>query len=141
VVPYNPWRVFLSSALLFLLLFLTIVDLYLPFSLFKKDRPDRLFVSPYYKIKPDPSIPISRTPDTTYLLALLADIIDRDGQTVHLKAINWYGASDIEFIPYGLDHQHRDSISAPIKRIGFNTVRLPYSDEMVIKSLSSRQKS
>ena len=35
------------------------------------------------------------------------------------------------FIPGGLDVQHRDTIAATIRRLGFNSVRLPYSDEMV----------
>ncbi|KAK3078266.1 hypothetical protein LTS18_008022, partial [Coniosporium uncinatum] len=39
---------------------------------------------------------------------------------------------DVEFIPSGLKTQHRDNISATIWRLGFNSVRLPYADEMVI---------
>lgn len=58
-------------------------------------------------------------------------IVDARGQRVKLASVNWYGASDIHNIPGGLDVQHRDKISALIRTLGFNSVRLPYSDEMV----------
>lgn len=58
-------------------------------------------------------------------------ILDARNKVVKLTSINWYGASDIKFIPSGLDVRHRDDIAALIRRMGFNSVRLPYSDEMV----------
>jgi endoglucanase len=58
-------------------------------------------------------------------------ILDELDSTVNLKSVNWYGASDIYYIPSGLDVRHRDEISAVIRCMGFNNVRLPYSDEMV----------
>lgn len=59
-------------------------------------------------------------------------IVDANGQRVKLASINWYGASDIYFVPGGLDFRHRDEIAATIVRMGFNSVRFPYSDQMVI---------
>lgn len=61
-------------------------------------------------------------------------IVDVTGNVVKLASVNWYGGSDVEFIPSGLETQHRDNISALIRDIGFNSVRLPYSDEMVNKN-------
>lgn len=61
-------------------------------------------------------------------------ILDALNNTVRLRSINWYGASDIYFVPSGLDIQHRQNISALIRRMGFNSVRLPYSDEMVVSN-------
>lgn len=61
-------------------------------------------------------------------------IVDSANNTVQLTSVNWYGASDILFIPPGLDIQPRDRIAALIRNIGFNSVRLPYSDEMVAKN-------
>lgn len=58
-------------------------------------------------------------------------IIDAHSQRFKLRATNWYGASDTLFIPSGLDVRHRDAIAAQIRSIGFNAVRLLYSDEMV----------
>jgi endoglucanase len=62
------------------------------------------------------------------------NIIDAEDQVVKLASVNWYGASDELFIPGGLDVQHRDDIVKAIRRMGFNSVRLPYSDEMVVSN-------
>lgn len=58
-------------------------------------------------------------------------IIDSRGLRFKLAAVNWYGASDALFIPGGLDVRHRSKIAELVRRLGFNGVRLPYSDEMV----------
>ncbi|KAK3394459.1 glycoside hydrolase superfamily [Podospora didyma] len=62
------------------------------------------------------------------------DIVDQKGRRFKLSSVNWYGASDELFIPGGLDIQHRRVIAATIRKLGFNSVRLPYSDEMVISN-------
>ncbi|KAJ5177255.1 uncharacterized protein N7482_003132 [Penicillium canariense] len=58
-------------------------------------------------------------------------IIDAQGVPIKLASINWYGASDADYVPGGLDVQHRDAIAALIRDLGFNSVRLPYADEIV----------
>lgn len=58
-------------------------------------------------------------------------VVDARGRRFRLASINWYGASDELFVPGGLDVQHRDRIAATIRRLGFNSVRLPYADELV----------
>lgn len=60
------------------------------------------------------------------------DIVDAQQQRFRLLAVNWYGASDVQFVAGGLDVQHRAVIAQTIRSLGFNTVRLPYSDEMVM---------
>ncbi|CAN8099771.1 unnamed protein product [Discula destructiva] len=62
------------------------------------------------------------------------DIVDATGKRFKLASINWYGASDELFLPGGLDVQHRATIAATIRRLGFNSVRLPYADELVISN-------
>jgi endoglucanase len=59
-------------------------------------------------------------------------IVDANGQRFKLASVNWYGASDIYFVPGGLDFRHRSEIAQTIRRMGFNSVRFPYSDQMVI---------
>lgn len=59
-------------------------------------------------------------------------IVDANGMRVKLASVNWYGASDIYFVAGGLDYRHRDEIAATIRRMGFNSVRFPYSDQMVL---------
>jgi len=61
-------------------------------------------------------------------------IVDTNGQRFKLASVNWYGASDIHFVPGGLDVRHRSEIAATIRRMGFNSVRFPYSDQMVIEN-------
>lgn len=72
---------------------------------------------------------------TTYKLPLRTrgrNIVDATGRRYKLSSVNWYGASDEHFIPGGLDVQHRDTIAKTILALGFNSVRMPYADEMVM---------
>jgi endoglucanase len=85
-----------------------------------------------HSIRLNYSNPISRQPE--YLAPLHtygAEIRDARDQPVQLRSINWYGASDIKLIASGLDVRHRDDISLLIRRMGFNSVRLPYADELL----------
>lgn len=59
------------------------------------------------------------------------NIVDQRGRRVKLLSVNWYGASDELFVPGGLDVRHRNDIASTIRRMGFNSVRLPYADELV----------
>ena len=124
-------RRILTFLLLCVLVFLTIVYLFIPFSL-RGDPPDKFFTSPHLKAEPDWSVPTSKRPHHVPPLSTSGrNIIDKHGERVQLISVNWYGASDIDFVPGGLDVQHRDNISSIIRRMGFNSVRLPYSDELV----------
>ncbi|RYP60116.1 hypothetical protein DL769_008265 [Monosporascus sp. CRB-8-3] len=62
------------------------------------------------------------------------DIVDAEGRRFRLASVNWYGASDEIFVPGGLDIQHRSVMAQTIRSLGFNSVRLPYSDEMVVEN-------
>lgn len=78
--------------------------------------------------------PLEHTNITTYELPLRTkgrNIVDARGRRFKLSSINWYGASDELFVPGGLDIQHRNVIAQTIKKMGFNSVRLPYADEIV----------
>ena len=59
-------------------------------------------------------------------------IVDATGARFKLQSVNWYGGSDELFVPGGLDVRPRDAIAGLIRSMGFNSVRLPYSDEMVV---------
>lgn len=62
------------------------------------------------------------------------NIVDVHNERFKLSSVNWYGASDELFIPGGLDIQHRSAIAKTIRRLGFNSVRLPYADEMIVSN-------
>jgi hypothetical protein len=58
-------------------------------------------------------------------------IVDRSGNRVKLDSVNWYGAEEEDFVPAGLELASLDSIAGQIKCMGFNSVRLPWSNQMV----------
>ena len=58
-------------------------------------------------------------------------IVDQLGHPLRLQSVNWYGASDADNIVMGLDCNHISQIAAMIKSIGFNSVRLPFSNQMI----------
>ena len=58
-------------------------------------------------------------------------IVDRLGHRVKLMSVNWYGASDAYHVVMGLDKAPLRTIVEQIKKIGFNSVRLPFSNEML----------
>jgi aryl-phospho-beta-D-glucosidase BglC (GH1 family) len=60
--------------------------------------------------------------------------VDATGTRFKLQSVNWYGGSDELFVPGGLDVRPRAEIAGLIRTMGFNSVRLPYSDEMVISN-------
>lgn len=60
-----------------------------------------------------------------------AAILDAKGARVRLISVNWFGAESGAFVPGGLDRQPVDRIAKLIKAGGFNSVRLPWSNEMV----------
>ncbi|KAI2613648.1 endoglucanase E1 [Hypoxylon fragiforme] len=62
------------------------------------------------------------------------DVVDATGRRYKLASVNWYGASDELFIPGGLEVQHRSVIASTIRLLGFNSVRMPYADEMIMSN-------
>ena len=60
-----------------------------------------------------------------------AVIVDARGNHVRLMSVNWFGAESAAFVVGGLDKQPIDKIARLIKSGGFNSVRLPWCNEMV----------
>ncbi len=58
-------------------------------------------------------------------------IVDSKGNRFKLKSVNWWGASDRFGVVAGLDQQPLSSIVQLINEWGFNSVRLPFSNEMI----------
>lgn len=58
-------------------------------------------------------------------------IVDASSRTVRLAAINWYGAEGTDFVPGGLAYRPYMDILRTIKKLGFNTIRLPFSNWIV----------
>jgi endoglucanase len=56
-------------------------------------------------------------------------IVDSVGRTIRLTSVNWYGFDEKEFAAGGLDHAPLAEIVDQIKKIGVNSVRLPWANE------------
>ncbi|HYI97093.1 MAG TPA: cellulase family glycosylhydrolase [Bryobacteraceae bacterium] len=58
-------------------------------------------------------------------------ILDSNGQQVRIAGVNWFGLETSTFAPHGLwVRSYRDMLDQ-IKSLGFNTVRLPYSNQLL----------
>jgi endoglucanase len=95
----------------------------------EKDKPE--FVTPVLPAF-RPHLRLNTTAYHAPLHTQGRDIVDSRNKVVKLASVNWYGGSDELFVPGGLDIQHRNDIALTISEMGFNSVRLPYSDEMVV---------
>jgi endoglucanase len=62
-----------------------------------------------------------------------AKIVDRDGKTVVLQGVNWFGFETSNHVVHGLWTRDLDDVMGQIRRMGFNTIRLPFS----LQALSS----
>lgn len=58
-------------------------------------------------------------------------IVDAKGSRVKLAGVNWYGADNIEFSVGGLAYGPLAAIAHEVKAMGFNSVRIPWSNELV----------
>ncbi|MFN8073364.1 MAG: cellulase family glycosylhydrolase [Mycobacterium sp.] len=58
-------------------------------------------------------------------------IVDSQGKPVQLSSVNWFGAESTNLVPHGLwTRSYKDMIDQ-MASLGFNTIRLPYSSEML----------
>jgi endoglucanase len=60
-----------------------------------------------------------------------AEILDSDGERVRIAGINWYGFETTDQVVHGLYAQDYHTILETIHAEGYNTIRLPFSNQMV----------
>lgn len=58
-------------------------------------------------------------------------IVDAQGQRFKLASVNWYGSSDTDRVPGGLDRAPLSAIIDSIIALGFNSVRLPFANAIL----------
>ena len=58
-------------------------------------------------------------------------ILDSNNQQVRIAGINWYGFETGDEVAHGLAAQDYKAILQAIQANGYNTVRLPFSNQMV----------
>ena len=60
-------------------------------------------------------------------------IMDAENKRFKLAGVNWYGFEELDYVPAGLEIAHVDKISEKVSFFGFNSVRLPFSIEMILE--------
>ncbi len=58
-------------------------------------------------------------------------IVDAKGQHVRIAGVNWYGFETTDKVAHGLSTQDYRSILMSVHSLGYNTIRLPFSNDMV----------
>jgi endoglucanase len=58
-------------------------------------------------------------------------ILDAAGNPVRIAGVNWYGFETPDEIAHGLWAQDYHAIIGTIKNLGYNTIRIPFSNQMV----------
>lgn len=58
-------------------------------------------------------------------------LVNAQGNPVVLTGINWFGLETESFAPHGLWARNWESILDQVQELGFNTIRLPYSNELL----------
>lgn len=58
-------------------------------------------------------------------------ILDSNGNPVRIAGLNWYGFETPDEIAHGLWAQDYHAIINDIKSLGYNTIRIPFSNQMV----------
>jgi len=66
-------------------------------------------------------------------------IVDAAGRPIRLAAVNWYGAEGTDYVPGGLAYRPYMTILRTIKRLGFNAIRVPFSNYLVEQNPVVRQ--
>lgn len=70
-------------------------------------------------------------PQQNFLHARGAQIVDSHGKAVRISGISWWGMETSNFAPLGLDRRPMNDILNQIHTLGFNTVRIPFSNQML----------
>lgn len=60
-----------------------------------------------------------------------SQIIDSSGNVVRIAGINWYGFETADALAHGLWAQDYKTVLNNIKALGYNVIRLPFSNQMV----------
>lgn len=62
-------------------------------------------------------------------------VVDKQGQRVPLRCVNWYGAHLATYAVGGLHRRSLSQLAVMIRALGFNCVRLPYSLELQLSAV------
>ncbi len=57
-------------------------------------------------------------------------IVDEQGQAVRLTGLSWFGLETANYAPHGLWSRSMSSMLDQIQSLGYNTIRVPYSNQL-----------
>lgn len=57
-------------------------------------------------------------------------ILDANNQPVRIAGVNWFGMETSNYAPHGLWARGYKDMMDQMKKLGFNTIRLPFSDQL-----------
>jgi endoglucanase len=77
------------------------------------------------------SLSFAAAPGTGYWHTSGSKILDSNNQQVRIAGINWYGFETGDAVAHGLGAQDYKVILQTIQANGFNTIRLPFSNQMI----------
>jgi endoglucanase len=77
------------------------------------------------------SMSFSQTGVQNYLTANGNKLVDKRGQTVYLTGVNWFGFETSNMFPHGIWTRDMKSVLKQIKDLGFNTIRIPWCNQML----------
>jgi len=60
-----------------------------------------------------------------------SQVVTQEGKSVRLQGVSWFGFESSNFVPHGLWSRSYKSMLDQIKELGFNTVRLPFCNQML----------
>lgn len=60
-----------------------------------------------------------------------SQIVDSDSHPIRIDAISWYGFETRDLVPHGLTEQDYHTVLDAVREMGFNVVRLPFSNEAI----------
>src|SRR5271157_5616432 len=75
--------------------------------------------------------PSARAQGAGYWHTSGSKIVDANGVTVRLAGINWYGAETPDYLVHGLWAQDYKTVLNTIKSLGYNVIRIPFSNQLV----------
>lgn len=74
--------------------------------------------------------PANSGKNVTYLHTSHDQLIDANGNVFRITGINWFGFETESFAPHGLQVRNWHDMLKQIAQSGFNTIRLPYSNQL-----------
>ncbi len=89
--------------------------------------------NPYWEDITMPSscaAPTSGPSASNHLTTSCSRLLDASGREVRITGISWFGLETTTFAPHGLDRRRWCDLLDDIERLGFNAIRLPFTNQL-----------